>query len=41
MNTQNITSLDESCYEAMNITNSINIYTNIYTNIIYDKNDSK
>ena len=41
MNTQNITSLDESCYEAINITNFINIYTNIYTNIIYDKNDSK
>ena len=73
MNTQNITSLDESCYEAihssisqniflylkmfsmqcrknitvednkkrMNITNFINIYTNIYTYIICDKNDSK
>ena len=69
----NITSLDESCYEAidssisqnifsylkmfsmqcskiitvednkkrMNITNFINIYTNIYTYIICDENDSK
>ena len=70
---RNITSLDGSCYEAidssisqnifsylkmfsmqcrknitvednkkrMNITNFINIYTNIYTYIICDKNDSK
>ena len=73
MNTQNITSLNGSCYEAihssisqnifsylkmfsmqcrkniavednkkrMNITNFTNIYTNIYTYIICDKNDSK
>ena len=73
MNTQNITSLDGLCYEAihssisqnifsylkmfsmqcrknitvednkkrMNITNFINIYTNIYTYIICDKSDSK
>ena len=73
MNTQNITSLDGSCYETihssisqniflylkmfsmqcrkiitvednkkrMKITNFINIYTNIYTYIICDKNDSK
>ena len=73
MNTQNIISLDGSCYEAIhssisqntfsylkmfsmqcrknitiednkkriNITNFINIYTNIYTYIICDKNDSK
>ena len=72
MNTQNITSLDGLCYEAihssisqnifsylkmfsmqgrnitvedtkkrMNITNFINVYTNIYTYIICDKNDSK
>ena len=73
MNTQNITSVDGSCYEAihssvsqnvfsylkmfsikcrknitaednkkrMNITNFINIYTNIYAYIICDKNDSK
>ena len=46
MNTQNITSLDESCYEAMNITNFINIYTN-YILILYmtkmtqNKNDSR
>ena len=40
MNTQNITSLDGSCYEAMNLI-FIHIYTNIYTNIICDKNDSK
>ena len=69
---RNITSLDGSCYEAidssisqnifsylkmfsmqcrknitvedkkrMNITNFINKYTNIYTYIICDKNDSK
>ena len=70
---RNATSLDGSCYEAidssisqnifsylkifsmqcrknitvednkkrMNITNFINIYTNIYTYIICDKNDSK
>ena len=70
---RNITSLDGSCYEAidssisqnifsylkmfsmqcrknitvednkkrMNIANFINIYTNIYTYIICDKNDSK
>ena len=43
MNIQNITSLEESCIEAMNITNFINIYMNIYiyTNIICHKNDSK
>ena len=73
MNTQNITSLDGSCYEAihssisqnifsylkmfsmqcrknvtveenkkrMNVNDFINIYTNIYTYIICDKNDSK
>ena len=73
MNTQNITSLDGSGYEAidssvsqnifsylkmfsiqcrksitvednkkrMNITNFINTYTNVYTSIICDKNDSK
>ena len=73
MNTQNITSLDGSSYEAihssisqnifsylkmfsmqcrknitvednkkrMNIANFINIYTNIYTYIICDENDSK
>ena len=73
MKTQNITSLNGSCYEAihssisqntfsylkmfsmqcrkniavednkkrMNITNFTNIYTNIYTYIICDKNDSK
>ena len=46
MNIQNITSLEESCIEAMNITNFINIYMNIYiyiyiyTNIICDKIDS-
>ena len=46
MNTQNITSLDESCYEAMNITNFINIFTNIYIPTLYvakitqNKNDS-
>ena len=71
--TRNITSLDGSCYEAidssvsknifsylkiysmqcrkniavednkkrMNIGNFINVYTNIYTYIIYDENDSK
>ena len=27
--------------KRINIANSINIYTNIYTFIIYDKNDSK
>ena len=27
--------------KRMNITNFINVYTNIYTYIIYDKNDSK
>ena len=27
--------------KRMNITNFINIHTNIYTYIIYDKNDSK
>ena len=73
MKTQNITSLDGSCYDAiyssvsqnissylkvfsmkcikniavednkkrMNITIFINIYTNIYTYITYDKNDLK
>ena len=73
MNTQNITSLDGSGYEAIdssvsqnifsyvkmfsiqyrksitvednkkikNITNFINKYTNVYTSIICDKNDSK
>ena len=27
--------------KRMNITNFINIYTNVYTYIIWDKNDSK
>ena len=37
--TKNITVEDNK--KGMNITNFINIYTNIYTYIIYDENDSK
>ena len=36
---KNIT--DEDNKKRMNIANFINIYTNIYTYIIYDENDSK
>ena len=40
-NAEKIITVEDNKKKRMNMANFINIYTNIYTYIIYDENDSK